>query len=180
MNSTGVITSELGEKAGRQVKRSVVTCRAFVKNLNTANSGRAHLDGNVLEALRTGVSTTILRRVQRNHVIAVLRVQTTSAQTRVVKGSNTGIRRPTGSKGSIVKMVALNNGSVVIVVIPLDDGRGFFSIATMNMFIVLSSSLVSAAVGRVVSSESENGEELEEGEEGKHGRRAYRVSCCAG
>lgn len=77
-------------------------------------------------------------------------------------------------------MVALNNGSVVIVVIPLDDGRGFFSIATMNMFIVLSSSLVSAAVGRVVSSESENGEELEEGEEGKHGRRAYRVSCCAG
>lgn len=121
-------------------------------------------------------STTILRRVQRNHVIAVLRVQTTSAQTCVVKGSNAGIRCPSGSEGPIVKVVALNNGSVVIMVIPLDDGRGSFSIAAMNMLVILSSSLVSAAVGRVVGSERKNGEELEEGEEGEHGRWLYRVS----
>lgn len=73
-------------------------------------------------------------------------------------------------------MVALNNGSIVIMVIPLDDGRGFFSIAAMNMLVILSSSLVSAAVGRVVGSERKNGEELEEGEEGEHGRWVYRVS----
>lgn len=72
-------------------------------------------------------------------------------------------------------MVALDNGSVVIVVIPLDDGRGIFSIATVSLLVVLSSSLVSAALGRAVGSERENGKELEEGEEGEHGRWVCRV-----
>lgn len=73
-------------------------------------------------------------------------------------------------------MVALDYGSVVIVVIPLDDGRGIFSIATVSLLVVLSGSLVSAALGRAVGGECENGKELEEGEEGEHGRRVCRVS----
>lgn len=176
MNSTGIIIGEVGEKTGRQVKRSIITCWTFIENLNTANSGRAHLNSDILEALRTRVSTTILCRVQSNHEIAILRIQATSAQTCVVKGTNTGIRRPSGSKCPIVKVVALDYGSVVIVVIPLDDGRGIFSIATVSLLVVLSGSLVSAALGRAVGGECENGKELEEGEEGEHGRRVCRVS----
>lgn len=30
VNSTGIIIGEVGEKTGRQVKRSIITCRTFI------------------------------------------------------------------------------------------------------------------------------------------------------